>query len=161
EAGPSLPAAVARLLALRKPPGAAEALLAVLPQAEDETLAAEFRSALAAVAFRDGKPEPAVVAALADKSPARRAAAGAALAKAASAGQRSRARKLLKDSDPAVRLHVALALVEARDREAVPVLIALLGELPQDHGWRAEEVLFRVGGDKGPNVALGSEGADR
>jgi HEAT repeat protein len=44
DAAPTLSTAAARLIALRKPEGAAEALLAYLPGAEDETMAGEVRS---------------------------------------------------------------------------------------------------------------------
>jgi hypothetical protein len=38
-------------------------------------------------------------------------------------------------------LRVALALAGGGDREAVPVLIALLGELSPEQGWQAEDYL--------------------
>src|SRR5947209_5868174 len=62
----SHPAAVCRLLARKKPAGAVPILMAFLPCAEDETVADEARLALAAVAVKDGKPDPAIVAALSD-----------------------------------------------------------------------------------------------
>ena len=43
-----LPAAALRLLAMRKPAGAVEALLAYLPHAEDESLTTEVQKSLAA-----------------------------------------------------------------------------------------------------------------
>src|SRR5262249_47859892 len=52
---------MARLVALHRPEGAAEALLRYLPFAEDENLAGEVRTALMTVAFRDGKLEPAIL----------------------------------------------------------------------------------------------------
>src|SRR3954462_12856998 len=70
---------VPRLIALRKPKGAAEAILAYVPFAEDESLLDELQNALNAVSFPEGKVTPAVVKALADKAPSRRAAAAAAL----------------------------------------------------------------------------------
>src|SRR5206468_3214638 len=73
-------AAAARLVARRKPAGAAPALLAYLPFAPDAQVTEEVRKALTAVALADGRPEPVVVAALQDKLTVRRAAAGAALA---------------------------------------------------------------------------------
>src|SRR5260370_6680071 len=80
--------AAVRVLALRKPDGAVEALLNYLPAAEEESVAEEARLALAALALRDGKPDPVLVAALADKAPAKPAAAGAALGRAKPAEQR-------------------------------------------------------------------------
>src|SRR5947209_3145186 len=80
-----------------------ELLLAYLPLAGD-AVTEEVRNTLAAVAVRDGRPEPALVQALDDRSPARRAAAGVALARAGSADLRAAARPLLKDAEPLVRL---------------------------------------------------------
>ena len=79
--GTAVVAAALRLLTLRRPEGAAEAVLAYLPCAADEALAREAKGALLALAFRDGKPDQAVEKALADKDPVRRAAAEAALGK--------------------------------------------------------------------------------
>jgi hypothetical protein len=69
------------LVAVRKPAGAAEALLAYLPFAPTERLADEATAALAAVALADGKPDKAVEQALEDSDPIRKAAAAAALGK--------------------------------------------------------------------------------
>jgi hypothetical protein len=90
---PGAPAAVVRLIAQQKPAGAAEVLLAYLPSAPDESVAHEVRAALAAVAYRDGNPDKALVQAVEGKDAARKTAASAALgtdAKAARerAGQR-------------------------------------------------------------------------
>src|SRR5262249_38404899 len=71
----ALSAAAARLMARRRSAGAAEALLDSLSTAEDETALDEMRQALATVAWSDGKPDPALVKALADASPLRRACA--------------------------------------------------------------------------------------
>lgn len=76
---PRLPVAAARLLAAKKPAGAAEALLNFLPAAPDETAAREIRAALALVAFTDGKPDKSLTDAVESKDPARRAAAEEAL----------------------------------------------------------------------------------
>jgi hypothetical protein len=73
-------AAVVRLAALKRPDGAAEALLAYLPAA-DEPAAREVVAALALLAQRDGKPDPALVKALESKDPVVRRAAEAALGK--------------------------------------------------------------------------------
>ena len=59
-----LPVEAARLLAARKSPGTAEALLGYLPFADNDAVFEEFVSALTAVGFRDGKADPALLAAL-------------------------------------------------------------------------------------------------
>jgi HEAT repeat protein len=151
----------ARLVAYRKPAGAAEALLGYLPLAEDETVTAEVRAALAAVAVRDGRPEPAVVKALEDPLPLRRAAAADALCRAGAVGLRSAVRKLLQDKDPAVRQQAALALAGAGDREAVPVLIGLLTEVTPEMAFSVEEFLHRAAGERAPNVRPGTDTAAR
>jgi HEAT repeat protein len=75
----SLAAAVVRLVAQRRPAGATKALLAYLPNAPDDVVAAEVRTALAAIAYQDGKPDPVLTQALEDKETGRRAAAAVAL----------------------------------------------------------------------------------
>ena len=154
--------AAVRMLAKRKPDGAAQALIDYVAVAEDETVAEEVRHALAALALRDGKPEPVLVAALADKSPAKRAAAGAALGRANAADQRDAVKKLLQDAEPVVRLRVGLALA-ARDKDAVPVLIALLdnAKLTTSDLGGVEDVLYRLAEDKSPTVAPGTDEAGR
>jgi len=77
---PATTRAAVRLLAARAPDGAAEALLALLPGAE-EAVADDVREALVVLARRPGGPDPALVRALDDKDPARREAARAALGK--------------------------------------------------------------------------------
>jgi hypothetical protein len=138
--------AAVRLVAARKPKGAADALLAYVPFAENEIVREEVQRALDAVAFEAGEPDPRLVAALADREPAKRAAAAAALARGGDALTR-RVAPLLKDADPRVRLHVAVALTEAGHKPAVPVLIDLLGELPRRHAWIAQDVLLRLAED--------------
>jgi HEAT repeat protein len=152
ERGPadSLPLTAARLLALRKPAGAAEALLAFLPSVEGEDLAAEVQTALAAVAFREGKPEPAVIKALGDAAPRVRAAAAEALCRAGGAEAVAAVRKLLTDADPLVRLRAVTGLVGAGDREAVPALIELVAVLPREQSWQAQEILARIAGEGAP-----------
>lgn len=81
------------LLGLRKPPGAAEALLNYLPGAEEE-VAREARAALFAIGQAKGEPDAALVKALEDKDPAKKAAAEAALGKDGGAYARQPGRRL-------------------------------------------------------------------
>jgi hypothetical protein len=153
--------AAARMLAVRKPAGAAEVLLAYLPVVEDELVGEAVRQALTAIAVRDGKADPALVAALADKTPVRRAAAGAALCRAKADDQKPAVRKLLEDKDPQVRLQVGLALAQAKDKDAIPVLIALLDVLPFDQTATFEDALYLLAGKNAPDVAPGSIAGSR
>jgi hypothetical protein len=72
---PAATLAAIRLLAVRKPAGVTEALLNYLPSAPDEAVAQEVQAALSAVALQNGKPNSALLQALKDKDPQRRAAA--------------------------------------------------------------------------------------
>src|SRR5207248_3310658 len=65
--------------------------------------------------------------------------------------------RLLADAEPRVRFEAAVALLRAGDKASVPVLIALLGEGPMALGWRAQEFLYRVAGDKAPTATLGED----
>jgi hypothetical protein len=160
-AGAAVPAAAARLLARRKPPQAAEVLLGYLPNSENGTVTEEIRKALVALAKNDGKPNAALLAALADKSAIKRLAAAEALSKAGAGEAMAAVKKLLQDPEPDVRLQVAMTLVSAKDKDTVPVLIELLGILPREQSWQAEEILLRLAGDKAPNVNLGTDQPSR
>lgn len=151
--------AAVRVLARHKPPEAAAVLLAYLPSAEDEPVAETIRQALEKLAVRDGKAEPALRAALEDKTPARRAAAGAALVRAHAPDALPTVRKLLQDRDPLVRLRVGLALVAARDKEAVSVLIRLIDDLPPEQVGLVLSLLDRLAGDAAPPLVYGEDAA--
>jgi hypothetical protein len=153
--------AAARLLAARKPAGAVEALLAFLPFAESDSVAEAVQTALAQVAARSGRPDPALVLALSDPLPARRAAAADVLCRSCAGEPRAELRKLLGDADPSVRLRAALGLACANDKDAVPVLIDLLVTLPPARAWQAEDALLRLAGEQAPPVPLGGEDAAR
>jgi hypothetical protein len=71
--------AAARMLARKKPAGAAEALLAYLPRASNPEVEREVGFALRVLAKSNGAPEPALVKALEDKDSRRRLAAAEAL----------------------------------------------------------------------------------
>lgn len=158
--GPEVPAAAVRLLALRRPAGALDALLNYLPFVESEALADDVRGALTTLVSGDAQPNPVLVAALTDPLPDRRAGAAVALCRA---GDREPAavRKLLGDPDATVRLHAALALAAVKEKEAVPVLIELLAQLPPGSAWLAEDVLLRLADGGGPTESLGSDAAGR
>jgi HEAT repeats/PQQ-like domain len=156
-----LPAAAARLVAVRKPAGALEVLLEYAPYADDETVSEEVLGALAALAASDGKPEKTLLAALSDRQPQRRAVAVEVLCRAGLAARSPEVRRLLKDSDSQVRLRAALALAAAHERDALPVLIDLLTELSQTGAWQAEDLLLRVAGEQAPLIDLGHDEAAR
>ena len=156
-----IPNSAARLLALRRQPDAALALLAYLPFAEDDVEVAEIQNALTTLAIHLGQAEAALVRALDDKIALRRAVAGVALCRARGSLGAPDARRLLHDPEAIVRLHLALALAELRDKEAIPVLIDLLGESSDDQSWQAEDFLRRIAGDSAPTDSHGPESASR
>ena len=67
---------------------------------------------------------------------------------------------LLGDAEPRVRLRAGVALLEAKQGEAVPVLIDLFARLPAEETWAVEELLSRLAGDKTPKVTLGRTAPD-
>jgi HEAT repeat protein len=157
----TLPPVAARLLALRQPPGATEALLAYLPFTDDAVMQWEAVKALKSLAGRSARPDPVLVKALSDKVPLRRAVAAEVLAGAGKGEARPAVRKLLTDSDPTVRLRVAVALACAADRDALPVLIGLAADLPAGQRWQAEEILHQLAGTKAPQIDPADNAAAR
>jgi hypothetical protein len=148
--------AAARLLADRRPHGAAEVVLRYLPAACDELLEDELFAALAVVATAGGKTDPAVVTAAKDASPLRRGAAAWVLGRSSRMEERALVQPLLADSDPRVRLRAAQALLVGKEKEAVAVLIALLDAAAPGISWRAHEVLLNMAGEHAPAVSLGT-----
>jgi HEAT repeat protein len=161
EDSPQVAAAAVRRVARLKPAGAASVLLAYLGSTEDEALAEEVRLALAAVALKDGKPEPLLLAALADKLPARRLAAAVALCRGGAAEALPAVRKLLDDPDATVRFRAAVALAGARDKAAVAALIRTLDGPPSRQTSLVEELLYRVADGTAPPPAAGDPAARR
>ncbi len=150
---------VARLMAIRKTAEATETILAYLPFAENESVLEEVQAALTALAARDGKPDPALLAALNAPLAIRRAAAAEALASVEDKATRALVLLLLKDRDAYVRMRAALALVSKNENAGVPVLIDSLDKLPVGQAWLAEDMLLRVASDAAPTVALGRNDA--
>jgi HEAT repeat protein len=156
-----VPIAAARLVALRKPAGAAEVLLAFLPCVDNESAIEEVQTALAAVAVHEGKPEKVLVDALSDKSPTRRAAAAVALCRAGIPELKADLRKLFQDPDLTVRLRTAMALANAKEKDAIPILIDLLGELPPSRSWPAEDILLHLAEEQAPSPSSSGDAAAR
>jgi HEAT repeat protein len=158
-----VPVGSARLVALRRPEGATEAMLAFLPFAdEDDGMIAEVRSALTTLALDpNGKADAALVKALSDSASIRRSVAAEALAKGGGLSVRPTVKQLLTDKDLLVRQAAAAALTVAGERDAVPVLIDLLAELPAGQTWPAQDLLHQLAGEKGPTAIMGEKPEDR
>ena len=157
----SLSAAGARLLRARAPAGSVEALLAYLPFADDETVEREVFQTVLELGYRDGKLDPHLAAGLTEKEPLRRAAAAVMVGRYGSADQQATVRSLLADADPLVRFRAAQGLLAARDKNAVPTLLALLSDAPLAIAEQAEDVLGCLAGARSPAAALGSEALSR
>lgn len=154
----ALPIAVVHTMArpglVQDAPAAIRTLLGFVPFAQDEAVEEEVLLSLTLLSVRQEKVEPSLPAALSDPLPARRAAAAYVLGCVGTEDHLSAVRKLLADSSAAVQLRAAQGLLAARDKAAVPKLIALLGESPLAGAWRIEEVLNRLAGDQGPPGAV-------
>jgi HEAT repeat protein len=148
-------AAAVRVLARRQPAETARILLGYLPFADNNSVMDEVRTALAGLAYRDGKPEAALVAALSDPLALRRAVAVEALGELGIAQPRATIRRLLQDPNGIVRLRAAVTLANARESQAITSLIGLMTELPAVHGKEVEEYLISVAADQSPKTAFG------
>src|SRR5262249_25309462 len=149
--------AAVRVAIDRKPEGLTEALLACLPWVEDESGVEAIFGALNKVAVKDASATEPILAAADDKLAIRRAAAAHALGHCTKE-QRKLATKMLGDTDAQVRFHAAASLLRSREPDSVPALAAVLTDGPLALAWQAEDMLFRVAGEKGPAVTLGSGG---
>jgi outer membrane protein assembly factor BamB len=154
-AEPLTEAAAARLLAARRPPETIGALLAYIPSAPEESVEEAVLLALLAVGLREGKVDPLLTGALADKEPLRRAAAAYVVGRAAAA-ERQQVKPLMGDQDLFVRFRAAEALVLSGEKSAVLPLIAFLTEGPKTLAWQVEDILALAAGDQAPSVWLGS-----
>jgi hypothetical protein len=147
----NLIAATARVLAARKAPGACATLLDFLPSSEEVETTEEVAAVLPRLALdRDKKADPALLKALSDKYPVKRWAAASALAQAALKDNRAAIVKLLDDPEPSVRRHVAVAMLEVKDKEGIPTLIGLLGSKSAADAELAEDLLVSIAGEKAP-----------
>jgi hypothetical protein len=152
----ALALAATRLLAERRPAGASKALLDYLPFADNDSIEDEIFFALTALGARADKPDPAVIATLKDARALKRSAAALVLGRAPQAEYRALVLPLLHDPDPRVRFRAAQGLVAGKEKEAVSVLIALLGDAPLALAWQAEEILCLLAGEKAPQVTVGA-----
>jgi hypothetical protein len=148
-------AAAVRAVVKSKPPGAAGALLGFLPLADSEALAEEIRGALVAIAAPNGKPDPALVAALTDSSPIRRSAAYTALIEGGPANLRIRIKESFPQVKEAIRKETDLEakfrglwslVLIAREKEFLEDLIGMIPRLPRGHLWQLEDLLLQLTG---------------
>lgn len=155
-APPGTPLAAVRLLIKRQSPGAVEALLRFLPYSPDYEVEEEIWYGLDELAEKAKATPPALVAALADKIPTRRAVAACILGHRGTGEQRAGVKKLLAEPDATVRLRAAQGLLAAREKDGIPTLIALLTGTPMDIAWQAEELLRYAAGEGSPAALVGN-----
>ena len=157
---PEVRAAAVRVLSRTESADKVPVLLGFFPYTDHELVAEEVRRALAEVPMPDGRPHPALVAALKDVVPARRGVSGEVLARVR--GFRDQVKPLLKDDDPAVRMRVAQGLILARDADAVAVLIDAIPEVLPSQSWNGKDLLLRLAeGKSPPMIQAGSDAASR
>ena len=161
--GKRVPIGSARLVAMRRPPDAAEALLGFAPYADDDdAMLSEIRLALVRlVRLPNGNVEPALLKALEDPIALRRAMAVEAVARLEDPSVREAVKKKYRDTDLLVRQAAGVALVSQGEKDAVGVLISLLGELPVDKSWPTQDLLHQIAGENAPLEAPGETPAER
>jgi hypothetical protein len=150
-----VPLCVVRVLADRRPAGTCGALLDYLPLAEGNDIEEEILATLLAAGGQPDKLDPALVKALDDKHAGRRSCAALVVGFRGKGEEKKQVARLLGDADPKVRLRAAQGLLAAKDRQAVPALVALLTDAPLEVAQSAEETLTRLADAKQPPVALG------
>src|SRR5581483_6789183 len=150
-----------RYLGQARPAEAVDVLLGYLPDAEDASVAEEIRTALITLTPREVSPDPTLVRALQDTAPDRRAAAAVTLCRAGREEHFPAIRRLLRDPDAGVRYQTATALLALQEKQALPILIGLLPELPTRETWTVLDLLYRVAGRGGPATAPGADAEGR
>jgi hypothetical protein len=151
-------AAAVRALVKLKPKEAASVLLGFLPMADSDEVAEEIRTALVSLAAADGKPEPALVAALSDKSVVRRSAAYVALTEGKGVREAHPLVKaaVRKEADTDAKfLGLWSLLMTTREKEFVPDLIGMIPKLPRGRIWQLEEFLLQLAGKEKPDAKFG------
>jgi hypothetical protein len=127
--------------------------------ADTDEVTEEIRAGLTALAVTDGKPEPALVAALDDKNVLRRSAAYVALTEGGNSAERIRIKEAFPLVKAAVRkeadvdakfLGLWALLTITREKEFVPDLLAMIPKLPRGRIWQLEEFLLQLAGDTKP-----------
>jgi HEAT repeat protein len=153
--GPALPTAALHLLARRPADEAVRVLLDYLPFADDARVEEEAVATLSILSVRLRGIDSALLDALKDGQPVRRAAAALVLGQVGDKDDCAAVRSALKDPDTRVRLRAAQGLLAARDKAALEPLIGLLTEGVVEQANQAEVLLQEVAGAAAPALAIG------
>ncbi len=156
-----LPGAAPRIVALRRPEGTVAALLGYLPFAESDEATNQIIDILATIGVSAGKGNEALVKALEDRLPERRAAAATALCRGKATLNLDELKKALRDKDTTVQLRAAQGLAQLGYKKSIPALIALLKDLPLDQCWEVEDYLSRIAGEKAPSEIVTADVGSR
>jgi HEAT repeat protein len=148
--------AAVRLLIKRKPDGAVAALVRFAPYAADSDTEEEIGFGIDQIAEQKGHLDPALLAALQDRMPARRALAACIVGRRGNELQRAEVRKLLTDPHALVRLRAAQGLLAGKEKDCIPALIELVRHAPIEVAWQAEELLRYASGEQAPDKFVGS-----
>lgn len=158
---PELTQAVIRLLGSKDPKGTIKALFDFAPFAEDNDVEEILSQTIERLSAQDGKLPTELTDALKSESPIQRAIAAEIIANIGTRADFSTLHPLLKDEKPTVRYRVAMALAERYDPQAVPTLIDLLEELPQEQKVKCEEYLTQLAGQWKLSVGAGDDAFSR
>lgn len=158
--GADVTIAVIRALGRTKDPQAVPTIIGFLPLADSSLVVDTIQAGLRdAAAGPDGKPNKLLVDALGDENATRRRVSAMALIEGGTAEKRMRFPELQKkfvemaktDKDAAVRFVLARTLVaDARDKDAVEVLIDLMPDMTRGQSWQVEELLVQIAGKDAP-----------
>lgn len=151
---PSLVELAGLLVKARRPAGAVPVLLDYLQSLREESRELPWLDVLRTVGWRQGRADPALLAALADKRSLYRAAAAHVLGRGNDETVRGRVAPLLSDVDARVRFEAASALARFGEKKAVAVLMALLDDGPFTLACQAEYVLRVLADTQGPRLSL-------
>jgi HEAT repeat protein len=152
---PRLPEAAVRLLVRRHPAGVIKALISCLP-AQTVGQEEEVVYGLYELTKKEGKIDPALMKALTDPQPSRRASSALIVGRWGEERQRAALRTLLSDAVPLVRLRTAQGLLAAHDLSGLPALVGLLTETDAALAWQAEELLHWAAGTTAPKPTVGA-----
>jgi HEAT repeat protein len=159
--GPGLALAAARVLAARPSDDAVATLLEYLPFADNDNVEQATRESLCLLAIQQPKAGALLTAGLKDPDPKRRAAAAWVLGRVGDQEQCLAVRGLLQDANPLVRLRASQGLLEAKDKSALPVLVALLKDCPPDLATQALAQLEELAHDTAPQTEPGDSPESR
>jgi len=158
--GPMVPITAAKLLARRAPAEASKVLIDYLPFADDAIVEEEVLNAIARLAVQEAEVPAALVATLKEEDAARRAGAALVLALVGTKDHCDKVKALLNDASPVVRFRAAQGMLAAKERAAVPVLLALLGEGPAAIALQAEDLLRLLASDRAPAASVRGAAAE-